>query len=203
MPRPRRTRPSTPTPASGTPGLPSREQVADFVRERGETDISALASAFGVKGADRRALRALVKDMTGEGETSRRGRKGVALSGAFPPVGVAEVESRDVDGELWVRLSNGADDTPAVRLAPGSDDAGRGAPGLGDRVLVRFEPGGPDGVGGEVEARLIKKLGVAAPKVLGVVRKSRREVRVEPDEAASRGRDKTSARESGRHGRDR
>ena len=180
MPPPRRPRPSTrsKTPTD-TPGLPSREQVAVFVRERGETDLSAMASFFGVKGADRRALRHMIQDMTGEGETSRRGRKGVALAGVFPPVGVADVESRDVDGELWVRLSGAGDDLPSVLLTPGrpGDDARKGgAPGLGDRVLVRFEPAGE----GLTEARLIKKLGVAAPKVLGVVRKAARQVRVEP-----------------------
>ena len=180
MPPPRRPRPSTrsKTPTD-TPGLPSREQVAVFVRERGETDLSAMASFFGVKGADRRALRHMIQDMTGEGETSRRGRKGVALAGAFPPVGVADVESRDVDGELWVRLSGAGDDLPAVLLTPGrpGEDARKGgAPGLGDRVLVRFEPVGE----GLTEAWLIKKLGVAAPKVLGVVRKAARQVRVEP-----------------------
>ena len=181
MPRPRRTRP--PSSPDAPPGLPSREQVAAFIREQGETDLSAMASFFGVRGADRRALRHLIQDMTGEGETSRRGRKGLALAGAFPPVGVADVDSRDVDGELWVRLSNAGEELPAVRLAPGADDARRGAPGLGDRVLVRFEPGPM----GEMEAKLIKKLGVAAPKVLGVVRKSKREVRVEP--ADRRGKD--------------
>ena len=184
MPPPRRPRPSPrPKPSTDTPGPPSREQVAAFVRERGETDLSTMASFFGVKGIDRRALRHMIQDMTGEGETSRRGRRGLALAGTFPPVGVADVESRDVDGELWVRLSNAPEDTPTVRLAPDADDARRGAPGLGDRVLVRFEPGAQ----GETEARLIKKLGVAAPKVLGVVRKSKREVRVEP--ADRRGKD--------------
>ncbi len=181
MPRPRRPAPASAPPS--TPGLPSREEVAAFIAERGETDLAEMARHFGTKGGDRRALRQLVKEMSGEGETSRRGRKGVALAGAFPPVGVADVVGRDADGELQVRLSNGGEELPAVRLAPGREDARRGAPGLGDRVLVHFDRL-PDG---EHQARLIKTLGAASPKVLGVVRKGKREVRVEP--ADRRGRD--------------
>ena len=177
MARPRR--PKQPPPLTG---LPSREAVTGFIAERGETDIAEMARHFGVKGADRRALRQLVKSLTGEGATARRGRRAVGVAGAFPPVGVADVTARDADGELWVRLANAADDLPAVRLAPGRDDARAGAPALGDRVLVRFESDD-----GETEAKLIKKLGASSPKVLGVIRKGRREVRVEP--ADRRGRD--------------
>ncbi len=175
-------RPHRPAPPAAA-GLPSRDEVAAFIAEQGETDIAEMARHFGVKGGDRRALRQLVKEMSGGGETTRRGRKGVALAGAFPPVGVADVVGRDGDGELQVRLAK-AEDLPAVRLAPGRDDAGKGgAPGVGDRVLVRFERDAE----GETEAKLIKKLGASAPKVLGVIRKGRREVRVEP--ADRRGRD--------------
>ena len=63
-----------------------------------------------------------------------------------------------------------------MRLAPDRSERTAGAPGLGDRLLVRFERG----EGGEVEARLIKRLGESARRILGVVRKARREVRVEP-----------------------
>ena len=159
-------------------GLPSREDLAAFIAERGETDLAAIARRFAVKGADRRALRTLLKEMTGDGgDLARRGRKGVAAAGAFPPVGVGEVAERDADGELWVRLAKAADDLPLARLAPGRDEArAGGAPGLGDRVLVRFEPNAE----GEVEARLIRKLGEGAQRLLGVVRKAKREIRLEP-----------------------
>ena len=158
-------------------GLPSRDDLAGFIAERGETDTAAIAERFGVKGADRRALRQMLKEMQADGGgLARRGRRGVAAVGAFPLVGVAEVASRDADGDLWVRLLKAADDLPAVRLAPGRDDARAGAPGLGDRVLARFEPD----EAGETVARLIKRLGQSAHRILGVIRKARREIRVEP-----------------------
>ena len=166
-----------PDPDRTSLALPSAEALSAFVREAGETDLSAIAAHFGVKGADRRALRARLKQMqAGEGGLARRGRRGLAAAGAFPPVGVAEVTERDADGELWVRLAKGGDDLPAVRLAPGRDDARAGAPGLGDKALVRFEPGED----GATVARLIKRLGQSAHRILGVVRKARREIRVEP-----------------------
>jgi len=56
------------------------------------------------------------------------------------------------------------------------------APGLGDRLLVRFETL----ENGEIEARLIKKLGTSVHKILGVVRKANREVRLEPVDRKSK-----------------
>ncbi|HEY9219156.1 MAG TPA: ribonuclease R, partial [Phenylobacterium sp.] len=61
-------------------------------------------------------------------------------------------------------------------------EAVAGAPGLGDRLLVRFEKL----ESGELEARMIKRLGQSAHRILGVVRKSRREVRVEPVDRKSK-----------------
>ncbi len=97
-------------------------------------------------------------------------------------VGVVDVIERDADGDLFVRLVKAGQDAPLIRLAPTPGEAVAGAPGLGDRLLVRFawlETG--DG-----EARLIKRLGQSAHRVLGVVRKSRREIRVEPVDRKSR-----------------
>ncbi len=93
-----------------------------------------------------------------------------------------DVVERDADGELFVRLVKGGPDSPALRLAPDAGEATAGAPGLGDRLLVRIAPGAE----GAIEARLIKRLGQSAHRVLGVVRKSRREVRVEPVDRRAR-----------------
>jgi ribonuclease R len=163
-------------------GLPDRDALVAFIAEAGETDKAAIARAFGLKGGDRRALRDMLKDLEDTGALGRRGRKGFAQAGALPPVGVADVIEQDADGELYIRLTKAGDDAPLVRLAPGKQDAAAGAPGLGDRLLVRFEVT----EGGETEARLIKRLGQSAHRILGVIRKSRRETRVEPVDRKSR-----------------
>ena len=99
-----------------------------------------------------------------------------------PPVGVVDVVERDADGDLFVRLAKGDPDGPMWRLAPGAGEASAGAPGLGDRLLVRFERLED----ASLEARLIKHLGQSAHRILGVVRKARREIRVEPVDRKSR-----------------
>jgi ribonuclease R len=111
----------------------------------------------------------------------QRVRKGGG-GGGLPPVGVADVVERDADGELFVRPAKGGEDAPLARLAPDRGEKAAGAPGLGDRLLVRFERL----ESGEVEARLIKRLGQSAHRILGVVRKARREARVEPVDRRSK-----------------
>ena len=161
-------------------GLPDRETLLRFIREAGETDKADIARTFGLKGADRKALREMLRELEADGSLGRRGRKGLAEAGAVPPVGVADVVERDPDGELLVKLVKG-EDAPLVRLAPEREVAG-GAPGLGDRLLVRFERLED----GELEARLIRRIGASAHRVLGVVRKARREIRVEPVDRRSK-----------------
>jgi ribonuclease R len=173
-------RPKTPKAARTPKGLPDRETLLKFIRESGETDKAAIARAFGLKGEDRRALRHLLNQLQDEGALGKRGRKGFAEAGALPEVGVADVAERDADGELLVRLTRG-EDAPLVPLAPDRGEKGP-APGLGDRLLVRFVRL----ESGEYEARLIKRLGQSAHRILGVVRKARREIRVEPVDRRSK-----------------
>jgi ribonuclease R len=153
------------------------------LRERGEADVGDLAKEFGLKGGDRRALREMLRSLQSDGSLGKRGRKGFAESGALPPVGVADVVEKDIDGDLFVRLVKAGEDVPIVRLAPGREEKAGGAPGMGDRLLVRFDRLET----GEIEAKLIKKLGGgAATKTLGVIRKANRQVRVEPVDRRSK-----------------
>ncbi len=130
----------------------------------------------------------------GKGHAPRRTPR---ASEALPPVGVVDVISRDADGELMVRLTKGTQDAPLIRLAPSASEVAAGAPGVGNRLLVRFEPAPPES-GAGVEAKLIKRLGQSAHRILGVVRKSAREVRIEPVDRRSR----ESLRLSPQDGRD-
>ena len=162
-------------------GLPDRDTLLKYVRDSGETDKNAIAKAFALKGEERRALRQLLQTMEAEGALGRRGRSGFAEVGALPEVGVVDVVDRDADGELFVKLTKG-DDAPLVVLAASRKGDTGPAPGMGDRLLVRFVKL----ESGEHEARLIKSLGAGAQRVLGVIRKSRHEVRVEPVDRRSK-----------------
>lgn len=162
-------------------GLPDRDTLLKYLRETGESEKGAIARAFGLKGADRRALRELLKELQDQGALGRRGRKGFAEAGSLPEVGVADVVERDPDGDLLVKLTKG-EDAPLVPLSPDRAAEAGQAPGLGDRLLVRFTRL----ESGEYEARLIKRLGQSAHRVLGVIRKARREIRVEPVDRKSK-----------------
>jgi len=172
---------AAPRPAKTPKGLPDRDTLLKFIRESGETDKAAVAKAFGLKGEDRRALRQMLQALETEGALGKRGRRGFAEAGALPEVGVVDVIERDTDGELMVRLTKG-DDAPLVPLAPNRNGDAGPAPGIGDRLLVRFAPL----EGGGHEARLIKAIGAGAQRVLGVIRKTNREVRVEPVDRRSK-----------------
>ena len=100
----------------------------------------------------------------------------------MPPVGVVDVIEKDADGDLFVRLTKADGEAPLVRLAPDRGEKNAGAPGMGDRLLVRFETL----ENGETLARLIKRLGQSAHRILGVVRRERNEVRVEPVDRRSK-----------------
>ncbi|MDB5497439.1 MAG: ribonuclease [Phenylobacterium sp.] len=162
-------------------GLPDRDTLLKYIRDSGETDKAAIAKAFALKGEERRALRSMLQSMEADGTLGRRGRRGFAEAGALPEVGVVDVVERDPDGELLVRLTKG-EDAPLVPLAPARKGDVGPAPGMGDRLLVRFAKL----ENGQYEARLIKSLGAGAQRVLGVIRKARREVRVEPVDRRSK-----------------
>jgi len=112
----------------------------------------------------------------------RGGPRRAPLSNEIAPVAVVDVTERDADGDLFVRPTKAGANSPLIRLAPARGDAAAGAPGLGDRLLVRFETN----ENSEREARLLKRLGESAHRVLGVVRKARGETRVEPVDRRAR-----------------
>jgi ribonuclease R len=169
------------TPKRPPAGLPDKQTLLAFLRDAGSAEKTDIARHFGLKGGDRRALREMIRELEADGELGKRGRKGFSPSGALPPVGVADVVERDVDGEMYVRLVEASEDAPRAILMP--DNSGRTgpAPGMGDRLLVKFSKGAEGW-----EARLVKKLDSERSRVLGVIRKSNREVRVEPVDRRSK-----------------
>jgi ribonuclease R len=161
--------------------LPSREEVVAFIASGGATAGGGpkrvtkreVARAFGVKGEDKGALKALLKNLESEGAIVR-GRKVLARQGALPAMVVAEIFERDRDGELIARPVewDGPGEAPRIvvrrsRLRRESAPA----PGIGARALMRVEldpEAGPrdPAYGG----RVVKLLERARGRVLGVYR---------------------------------
>ncbi len=161
---------------AGAGGLPDDKTLLEVLAEGREVDVGDLAKRFGLKGDDRRLLRQKLKALSESGQLNRSGRKTFGAVGALPDTGVAEVVERDVDGELWVRWGKSDEKSPAplARLAPLKKSAAATPPGMGDRIYARFEKTSDGWV-----AHLIKVLDQGAPKIVGVVRKGKKEVRLE------------------------
>ncbi|GGZ35169.1 ribonuclease R [Asticcacaulis endophyticus] len=162
--------PRSPTPPRSSAGLPDDDTLLEALSAAREVDVNDLARKFGLKGDDRRALRQRLKALSDAGKLDKRGRKTFGAQGVLPDTGAGTVVSQDVDGELWVKWGKDDNDkSPLARLAPLKKSAQQTPPGLGDRVYVRFEKAGDEWI-----AHLIKVLDQGAPKVIGVVRKTKK-----------------------------
>ncbi len=159
-------------------GLPDDKTLLEALAANREVDVGDLARQFGLKGEDRRALRQKLKALAEAGKIGKHGRKTFNAMGVLPETGVVEVVERDVDGELWVKWGKPEEKTPLARLAPQKTDKQTSArqtpPGMGDRLYVRFDKDEDGWV-----AHLIKVLDQGAAKLVGVVRKGKREIRLE------------------------
>ncbi|GGD11028.1 ribonuclease R [Pyruvatibacter mobilis] len=149
--------------------LPTRDQVLEFISTyEGTPGKREIARAFRVQGPQRVALKGLLREMEEDGLLERGPRKKFSKPGELPPVGVIEITEQDADGELLARPVNWQSDMapPTIVLAPAGhkDNASFG---IGDRVLARLGKAEEDF---DYEARVIKKLGMGAKTVIGVLR---------------------------------
>jgi ribonuclease R len=148
-----------------------REAVIEAIKlGEGEFGKREIARALKLKGTDaKRALKDVLAELEADGAIARSPSKTYTLAGALPSVTVVEITDRDNDGELLAEPVRSDRAAPRIRLAPGEGAGGKGqtALGIGDRALVRLTP---DDEGG-YEARLIKRLGQSAHKLLCVLRK--------------------------------
>lgn len=150
-------------------GLPSREQVLDFIAKSDEpAGKREIAKAFGLKGVEKIALKALLKDMADEGLIDGN-RSAFHAMGGIPRVTVLRIVEIDEGEAIAIPDSWHPDDaSPPPRLRviePRGKARDRSAAlKVGDRVLARTEEAGKGWV-----AHPMKKLAVSDEQVLGVV----------------------------------
>jgi ribonuclease R len=146
-------------------GLPSREQILEFI-STSETSAGKreIARAFGLHGADKIALKSLLKDMADEGLIDSAPGRAFHKMGGLPKVTVLRIVNHDGDSVFAVP-DNWQSDAPVPRLRV-IERGKRSALGVGDRILARTEERG----GGHV-AHPIKKLAATSETLLGVVRR--------------------------------
>src|SRR5262245_38032206 len=145
--------------------LPTKQQILEFVRESptpvGKREI---ARAFHIRGDDRLALKALLRELAKDGELERgRGRK-VSNPSALPDVAVVQITETDPDGEIIARPVqwHGEGPPPKVLMAP--EARGQRAVAAGDRVLAKLERINDRTYVG----RIVRILGPAPKRVVGV-----------------------------------
>jgi ribonuclease R len=140
-----------------------------------------LTRLLNIKGNERIALKRILKELEQEGLLERGRKKTYTKPGALPEVTVLEIAGQDPDGELLARPVkwDSPEDPPKVIVVPSRDEGAR--VGVGDRFLGRLAES-DDGY----EARIIKKLGASAHKVLGVYQKTQAGGRIAPIDRKSR-----------------
>jgi ribonuclease R len=146
-------------------GLPTREQILDFIATSDDpAGKREIARAFGLKGSDKMALKALLKDMADEGLIDSAPGRAFHRMGGVPKVTVLRVADVDDAGRAWAvpERWEAQGEPPRVRVM---ERKGRGAAlGVGDRILSRTEEGKSGWI-----AHPMKKLLKGSELVLGVV----------------------------------
>ncbi|MBL8550185.1 MAG: ribonuclease R [Hyphomonadaceae bacterium] len=140
--------------------LAALEKVGGAARKR------ELARELDLPVEQKSELRRMLKELEADGALGRSGRRTFQSANALPSTGVMDIIDRDGDGELIGRMRGDAGlYGPNVRLAPGEARGrrGEGAIGIGDRVLARIEKDEDGPI-----ARVIKRLGQSAHRILGV-----------------------------------
>jgi len=163
--------------------LPTRARILAFIAESPEpVGKREIARAFHIRGDQRVALKAMLREIADEGLVERGRRRRMSRPGHLPPVAVVEISGVDDEGTPLARPLNwnGADAPPVISVIEGR----RAGPalGVGDRVLARLARLAPD----RYEARPIRRLARGPGRLLGVYRQRRGEGRVVPTERRAR-----------------
>jgi len=146
-------------------GLPSRAQILDFIQSSDDpAGKREIARAFGLKGNEKIALKALLRDMADEGLIDSAPGRAFHKMGGVPKVTVLRVIDVDDSGRAWAVPERWEADAPPPRLRMMERRGKDSALGVGDRVLSRTE----ESQSGLI-AHPMKKLLKGSELVLGVV----------------------------------
>jgi ribonuclease R len=157
--------------------IPSKDEVLAWISENPTLGSKRdIARAFGIKGSDRIELKRILRELEDDGHLEKR-KKTYRDPDKLPPVSVLELAEITRDGDMFATPLEwqGEGDPPRVLFIAKSSD-----PALkpGDRILCRMTEVEADDH--EYEARLIRRIGQAAHRILGIFRKSAEGGRVVP-----------------------
>jgi ribonuclease R len=156
------------------PSLPSKEDLLTFIStQSGQVGTREIARAFGLKNADRAALKDILRELADGGQVERR-RKKLHRPGTLPATLLADITARDSDGELIAVPSEWDEElhdaVPKIRVHVPRRARPVEIPGVGDHVLLRIEETGEQGKTDRYRGRVIKIIDRVKERVLGVFR---------------------------------
>jgi ribonuclease R len=154
--------------------LPSKEELFGFIgTQTGKVGTREIARAFGLKNADRIALKRMLRELADEGRVESR-RKTLHHTGALPSTVLADITARDRDGDLiavptdWDEDAHGA--APKIRVVVPRRGRPNEVAGVGDRALLRVQETGDEDEAIRHSGRVIKIIDKAKQRVLGIFR---------------------------------
>ncbi len=140
-----------------------------YIREnQGESVRRDIARAFGVRGAKRAELRAMLRELEDAGLIERSEGRKWRPSDRLPPVAVLEVYDLDSDGDPLLRPTSWDADQPPPAIELRAGPRNMAAPGIGDRILCRLQPRSDNGY----TATPMRRVGAQAQTIIGVYRQA-------------------------------
>ena len=157
--------------------LPTRQQILDWIADNPDATAKRdIAKAFNIKGSARIELKRLLRELEAEGVVDRR-RRSYRDHERLPPVSVLEILPPDADGDLFARPMEwqGTAPMPRILFSPRKADP---AVAPGERILARLTE--VEGEDYAYQARLMRRIGAVAHKVVGIFRKETEGGRIVP-----------------------
>ena len=150
--------------------IPSRKQILEFIEQSDQpAGKREIAKAFGLRGPNKIALKALLKDMADEGLIDSSPGRAFHKMGGIPKVTVLRIVEIDGNEAIGIPERWQADSAPVPKLRV-KERGRRGALAVGDRILARTEERGKGHI-----AHMMKRLAQSSEMLLGVVEKDERD----------------------------
>lgn len=154
--------------------FPDKATLLAFIRAHpGKVGTREIAREYGLKNADRAELKRMLRELADGGSIRKSGRRKVSEPATLPPTLLADIVSRDADGELIATPSEWDEqdgDAPKIlihtprRIKPGT------AAGVGDRALLHVEAADAREAGPAYVGRVIRVLERGKARILGIFR---------------------------------
>lgn len=149
--------------------VPTRKQILEFIEQSSQpAGKREIAKAFGLRGSDKIALKALLKDMADEGLLDSSPGRAFHKMGGVPKVTVLKIVEIDGNEAIGIPDNWQAEGKPAPKIRI-REKGRRAALAVGDRILARTEERGQGYIG-----YLMKKLAQSSDMLLGIVEKDER-----------------------------